>query len=234
MIKKLLERQYKKIKGDQFELSTELSDRDLWIFAFQRCGMLIRGMLWYRRRIFAGRRVKLVYGHKVAIGRNSTLGRDVELSGLSKNGVVLGLNNNLGSGTIFKCTGVLTDLGEGIELGDNVAMGSNSYLGGYGGIKIGRDCIIGERFTVHSDNHLFGNTELPIRFQGTEKKPVQIGSDCWIGSNVCILGGVTVGEGCVIGAGSIVTKDLPPYSIAVGNPARVIKNRKDQGSTKAT
>lgn len=57
--------------------------------------------------------------------------------------------------------------------------------------------------------------------------PIVIGEDCWIGSNVTILGGVKIGNGCVIGAGSIVTKNIPDYSVAVGNPARVIKNRKE-------
>lgn len=54
-------------------------------------------------------------------------------------------------------------------------------------------------------------------------KPISIGADCWIGGSVTVLPGVTIGEGCTVGAGSVVTKDIPARSVAVGNPARVIK-----------
>ena len=54
-------------------------------------------------------------------------------------------------------------------------------------------------------------------------KPITIKDNCWLASNVVVCGGVTIGEGCVIGAGSVVTKDIPPYSLAVGNPCRVIR-----------
>jgi acetyltransferase-like isoleucine patch superfamily enzyme len=56
-------------------------------------------------------------------------------------------------------------------------------------------------------------------------KPTKIGKDVWIGANAVILGGVTIGNGCVIGAGSVVTKDLPPYSVAMGVPAKVVRSR---------
>lgn len=58
-------------------------------------------------------------------------------------------------------------------------------------------------------------------------KPVTIGADCWIGANAIILPGVTIGDGCTIGAGSVVPKDIPPYSIAVGNPCRIIRKAEE-------
>jgi acetyltransferase-like isoleucine patch superfamily enzyme len=66
----------------------------------------------------------------------------------------------------------------------------------------------------------------PIQDQGWASGHVTVGPDCWIGMGVSILPGVTIGEGCVIGAGSVVAKDLPAFSIAVGNPAKVIRDRK--------
>jgi len=67
-----------------------------------------------------------------------------------------------------------------------------------------------------------------MRKQGfAESLPITIGNDVWIGRRVIILPGVVIGDGCVIGAGAVVTKSLPPYSVAVGNPARIVKNRKN-------
>ena len=71
------------------------------------------------------------------------------------------------------------------------------------------------------------DTGRPIPEQGWNLGPVDLGPDCWIGMGVCVLPGVTVGEGCVVGAGSVVTRDLEPYSVAVGNPAKPIKSRVD-------
>ncbi|MEE1104690.1 MAG: DapH/DapD/GlmU-related protein, partial [Ruminococcus sp.] len=75
----------------------------------------------------------------------------------------------------------------------------------------------------------FSRTDIPMMEQGKlEPKPVTIGDDCWIGRRVMILPGVHIAEGCVIGAGAVVTKNIPPYSVAAGVPARVIKSRKQE------
>lgn len=74
-------------------------------------------------------------------------------------------------------------------------------------------------------NHRFSDVTKLIKEQGVETKGIIIESDVWIGANCCVLDGVTIGRGSVIGAGSIVTKSIPPMSVAVGNPCRVIKQR---------
>jgi acetyltransferase-like isoleucine patch superfamily enzyme len=71
-------------------------------------------------------------------------------------------------------------------------------------------------------NHTFVRRDLPIRSQPTEELPITIGDDVWLGASAIVLGGVSIGEGSVVGAGSVVTQDLPPYSIARGVPARVV------------
>ena len=81
-------------------------------------------------------------------------------------------------------------------------------------ITIGDNVFIGPNCTLAAPIHLFD-----LEYA----KPIVIGSDCWIASNVVICGGVTIGEGCVIGAGSVVTRDIPPHSLAVGNPCRVLR-----------
>jgi acetyltransferase-like isoleucine patch superfamily enzyme len=78
-------------------------------------------------------------------------------------------------------------------------------------------------------NHVFSDPDRPIHSQGLDHAPITIEDDVWIGGRVNVVAGVTVGRGSVIGAGAVVTKDVPPYSVAVGVPARVIKSRRSDG-----
>ena len=96
-------------------------------------------------------------------------------------------------------------------------------------IEIGRDVIMGQNVRFHSENHNFDDIEVPIRFQGVTNKGIKIGNNCWIGSGVVFLDGINVGDGCVIGANTLVNKDIPDNVIAVGNPARIIKYRDETG-----
>jgi lipopolysaccharide O-acetyltransferase len=108
--------------------------------------------------------------------------------------------------------------------------GNNTYIGHRvsfllgASIIIGQDTIIASNVCIASENHGM-NPELSIPYKDQELicSDVSIGHGCWIGENVVILSGVNIGNKCVIGAGAIVTKNIPDYSIAVGNPARVIK-----------
>ncbi len=115
--------------------------------------------------------------------------------------------------------------GDGVELGDDVGFNYGVYVNGYGGLKIGDRTIIGPYAMIHTGNHK-RDPRRPIAGQGWTKEPVTIGQDCWIGMGVVILPGVTIGDGVIVGAGSVVPKDLPPYTVAVGNPCKVIKERK--------
>lgn len=115
---------------------------------------------------------------------------------------------------------------ENIEIGDNVSIENNCSLYGQGGIKIGNNTMFASYIHIISQNHNFDRIDVPIRDQGFENAPVVIEDDVWLGINVVVLKGITIGEGSIIGAGAVVTKDIPPYSIAVGNPAKVIRTRK--------
>ena len=112
-------------------------------------------------------------------------------------------------------------------------IGNNTYIGefnniraGGGVIKIGDNCSISQHITIVASNHAIAKGKL-IREQPwvTENNFVIIEDDVWIGANSVILPGVTIGLGAVIGAGSVVTKDIPAFAIAVGNPAKVLKYR---------
>jgi acetyltransferase-like isoleucine patch superfamily enzyme len=110
-------------------------------------------------------------------------------------------------------------------IGEGCGIGEFSSVGGSGGVTIGRNTIIGQYFSSHPENHNFADLTRPIRAQGTTRKPISIGEDCWFGARVTVLGGVTIGESCVIAAGAVVTRDVPPYSIVAGIPARVVGSR---------
>ena len=112
-----------------------------------------------------------------------------------------------------------TDCGKNIKIGKNVFINACCRFQDQGGIEIGDGSLIGHNTTIATLNHDFN----PDKRANLHPSPVKIGKNVWIGSDSTILPGVEIGDGAVIGAGSIVTKNVPANSIAVGSPARVIK-----------
>jgi len=112
-----------------------------------------------------------------------------------------------------------TDCGINIKVGKNVFINSCCRFQDQGGIEIGDGSLIGHNTTIATLNHDFN----PLKRGSLTPSPVKIGKNVWIGSDCTILPGVVIGDGAIIGAGSVVTKSVPKNSIAVGNPARVIK-----------
>lgn len=112
-----------------------------------------------------------------------------------------------------------------LVIGNNSGIGANSIIGR--GTTIGDNVMMGPECYIYTRNHAFSRTDIPMREQGMQDfKPVTIGNDVWIGARVTILPGVKIGNGCIIGAGSVVTKNLPDFAIGGGNTARVLKYRK--------
>ena len=112
-----------------------------------------------------------------------------------------------------------TDCGKNIKIGKNVFINACCRFQDQGGIEIGDGSLIGHNTTIETLNHDFN----PSKRQNLTPSPVKIGKNVWIGSDCTILPGVEIGDGAIIGAGSVVTKSIPANTIAVGNPARVIK-----------
>ncbi|MBE9034693.1 acyltransferase [aff. Roholtiella sp. LEGE 12411] len=112
-----------------------------------------------------------------------------------------------------------------IHIGDDTFIGPDVCIEGPGDIKIGKHCMIAAHSGIYANNHNFADPMEPMKYQGVTRKGIVIEDDCWLGHGVTVLDGVTIGKGSVIGAGAVVNKDIPPFSVAVGLPARVIKNR---------
>jgi maltose O-acetyltransferase len=111
-----------------------------------------------------------------------------------------------------------------IEIGSNSSLGVDCFIP-YD-LKVGKDVMMGPFVVIIGDNHEFASRDIPMRLQKKRVyPPVVIEDDVWIGASTIILPGIRIGRGAIIGAGAVVTKDVPPYAICGGNPARVIKYR---------
>lgn len=108
---------------------------------------------------------------------------------------------------------------------DDVSIGSNVTFGAIGGIEIGSRTMIGHGSIIMSSGHIIPPGKESMRFSGAFSDKVIIGRDVWVGAKVIILPGIHVGEGAIIGAGSVVTKKVLPYSVIGGNPAQIIRMR---------
>jgi acetyltransferase-like isoleucine patch superfamily enzyme len=219
-------------RDDAFELDGAITTRDALAVAARVGEHAARGAL--RRlsladasgALLVGRRVRLLHAGHIHLGANVVLEDDVEIVGLTTQGIWLGDNVAIGRGTLIKPTSYYgRNLGEGLRIGARSSIGPFGYVGCSGFISIGANVLIGPRVSMHAENHRFHEGGVPIREQGVTLEPIVIEDDCWIGSDVVLLGGVTVGRGAVVAAGSVVTKSVAAGEVVGGVPARVIKSR---------
>ena len=134
----------------------------------------------------------------VVIGDKVMIDDNVEIRNYTKEKSIIGNNSTFNRNTVLRGKYII---------GDNVAIGPNCSIMGF--------------------NHKFDEVDKLMSQQGRTVKGIKIRNNVWIGANTIILDGVEIGEGVVIGGGSVVVKSIPPYSIAVGNPCKVIKKRKN-------
>jgi acetyltransferase-like isoleucine patch superfamily enzyme len=175
------------------------------------------------KRISNNLRILIFCSKGIKISSSVKLEHNVHLKltplGTKYGSIKINENCELSRGTVIKT------YGGDVRLQKNVFVGEYVIMYGHGGITIGDNTLIAMQTCIVSSNHTIPGIDELIRSKGDVLLPVNIGSDVWIGAGCKILGGITIGNGCVIGAGTIVNKDLPPYSISAGNPAKVIKYR---------
>jgi acetyltransferase-like isoleucine patch superfamily enzyme len=125
----------------------------------------------------------------------------------------------IGHGSKIRCH-------EGIvEIGPKTVVGQDCTISAYQRVSIGQQCVIADRAMFIDFDHNVADPEQPIRKQGIYKRDVVVGSNVWIGYGAQILRGVTVGDNAIIGASSVVTRDIPANAVAAGSPARVLRMR---------
>lgn len=149
------------------------------------------------------------------------LGKDVELFARRGYGrLVLGRWVHIGSGTRLRAH-------EGtLRVGDKCVFGNGDTVNCYLDIDVGPATIVADGVYICDFDHAFADIHVPIKDQGIVKSPVRIGADTWIGVKATVLRGATVGHGSVLGAHTVVTGNVPAYSVVVGVPGRVVRDRR--------
>lgn len=184
--------------------------------------LLLKGRLPHF--LMLGKRVSFFNFRQIELGEWVKIGHDSSLSALGKGKLKIGNRSSIGAFSRLIISTSFNQLGAYIHIGNHVGIGEFAYLGGAGGLSIGDECIIGQYFSCHPENHHYQNPDLPIRYQGVSRSGIRIGKNCWIGSKVTILDGVSIGDNCVIAAGAVVTKSMPASSVIGGVPAKVLKS----------
>jgi acetyltransferase-like isoleucine patch superfamily enzyme len=146
----------------------------------------------------------IVNEYAITIGASTVVGRDVGLS----------------AGIVPGHPGLAPDV---VRIGDRCLIGRGSSIVGHGSIVIEDDVWTGQHVHITDMNHGYRSFDMPISQQGSPVRPVRVGAGSWLGHGVVVLPGVTIGRHVVVGAGSVVTRDLPDNCVAVGVPARVVK-----------
>ena len=159
-------------------------------------------------------------GKRIRLDKNVVIERDVMMNaGDDSSFIEIGANTYL----FYHC--VLITSGGWIRMGKDCTVNSFAVLYGNGGLDIGNGVRIAPHVVITAMNHIFEDPNIPIWKQGIKAGGIKIEDDVWIGAGAKVLDGVTIGRGSIIGAGAVVTRNVPAYTLAVGVPARVIKKR---------
>ena len=137
----------------------------------------------------------------------------------------LGTGTVVDGGVLLHCGGMSWAPGGEIRMGENCYVGPNAVLFGAGEIHMGDHVLVSPGVVIASHQHSFGERDRPMAQQPIRFAPVVIEDDVWIGANATVLPGVRIGEGAVVGAGAVVTGDVPPGAVVMGIPARVVRER---------
>lgn len=223
-----------KVKGSNYIIDVDVPLIYLISMCIKRSKMLLKGKLNKIRfsrsgkNVFIGKKVKIKCKDKVFCGNSVTIDDNAYLDALSRKGIVLGDSSSIGKGTVIRCSGNLKEIGVGFHLGNNSSLADNCFVGATGGVYIGDDVIAGQNIRFHSSNHNFKEINNLIRKQGITTKGIFVGNNCWIGAGSVFCDGSAIGNGCVVAANAVITKEFPDNCVLGGNPAEIIKMRESE------
>lgn len=182
----------------------------------------LKRLIINRLRSYLGRYTITGCHANLYLGKNVKIepGAVIELGSENGKGTI-----HIGSRTLIRRFALISCHGGDIHIGSNCSVQCFSAVYGLGGLRIGDWTRIAAHTLIIPGNHQFADPTLEIKKQGLSQKGINIGRDVWIAANCLILDGVEIGDGAVIGGGSVVTKSISSLAVAVGNPARVIKYR---------
>lgn len=169
--------------------------------------------------------LKLAGRSSFRTGRGVFVPRTIEVRGNDEGRIIVGDEVTIDSGARLSVANKAV-----LTVGDNVGIGPYNILNAFDDLTVGRDTMFGPFVNVNCADHGV-EIGVPMRLQYGTYGPVVIGEDCWLGAGVVVIRGVTIEDGAVIGAGSVVTCDIPARSIACGVPARVIARREERSSS---
>ncbi len=176
---------------------------------------------WYLVRYYRLAKFRMANPHVVLRGM-VFLGKDVEIHATPEmSRMEIGRWVHIGDGNSIRCH-------EGnLRIGDKAVFGCNNVVNAYLDIEFGGSSLVADWCYICDFDHVTDDINTPIKDQGIVKSPVRIGPDTWVATKVTVLRNTIVGRGCVLGAHAVVRGVIPDYAIAVGSPAKVVKNRKD-------
>ena len=165
--------------------------------------------------------VRIINPQNISLGDNVQIGDRCHLIAGTEKGITLADGARLKYGVFLD-----TETPKGyIEIGKEVYIGTGCCLHGHIGLEIGDFTLLAQNITITPTSHRFDDPDKTIYSQKGFMKKLTIGRDCYLGMGVCVVYTGSIGDGSVVGAGSVVVKEIPPYSVAVGVPAKVIKKR---------
>lgn len=232
MLKILCNKLIQSLGKDGYNLDEAISFIDLLIILFSKFGEFVRG-LWLklflgksRGVVFVGKHAEIKHCKHIFIGKSVSFGPNIHIDALCRRRIYIGNNVTIKEGCIIEGYGVMRNLGESLTIGNNVGISQYCFIAIRGNVVIGNDTILGPNVSIFSENHIADSVDVPIVKQGERRADVNIGNGVWIGTRAVVLAGVTIGDGAIIAAGAVVTKDVAPYTIVGGVPAKLIKERK--------
>ncbi len=178
----------------------------------------------YFKKAYLILKTKLFYGFFLKyVGKNTYIDKPILLHGMK----YIELGRNV---IIFKNCRIelLPKYGDQmfepqLLIGDYTQIHQNAHITCSGSITVGKNVVITSNVTITDINHLYNDVEIPINLQQIQVKPVEIGDQSYVYNNSVILPGVKIGKHCIVAANSVVTRDIPDYSVVAGNPAKIVK-----------